>query len=802
MLSDLKFALRSLAKAPGFTAIAVITLALGIGANAGMFSFLSMMLLRPLPLPNVQELVYVGEHAQQVPNMSVSYPNFLDWRSRQQSFTHLGIFRGQSFNYVGKNETERVNGAQFSHDMFQALGVAPKLGRWFGADDDKPGAARTVLISEGFWQRAFGGSPDVVGEKLTLSGELYTVIGVMPAEFRFPTNGPDIWMPFGLFGDANMGRGNHPGLYAVGRLKPGVTFESARADLVAIARQLEQEYPQSNAGNSISMQTLVERVIGQQRAAAWISFAAAFGVLLIACANVANLLLARAAARSREFAVRAAIGAGRGRLIRLVLIESLLLGLAGTALGLLAGYGTMQGVKTLIPAGSPFVTQVHMDATVFAFAVLVGVGVTTLFGLVPALTGSKVNLNEALMAGGRTGGGHVNARWRSILVSGEFALTLVLLFVSGLMMRTIFNLYRADAGLKTDHVMTFGYALPGKDWSEPAKRQQLIDRALERLRNLPGVTQAAMTNPLPLSGGGNQTSYLPEGMPDPGPGKWFSTENNAASRDYFETMRIPLVRGRLFTDEEKPEETRVCVIDTKFAETHFAGRDPLGQRLIFGGSGNPKPTYMTIIGVVGHVQNYGIGEDTRVQLYYSYRQSPPTFISFVLRTAQDPGLLTPAIRTAMRELEPTLPVFGIRTMEELFDLSVTNQRIMLKLLTVFAALALVLAAIGLYGVLSYIVGQRTREVGIRMALGATAGSVRQLMLNQGLKLAGIGLGVGLLACLGVAKLTASVLYGVSPYDPLSLGLVSLLLVAIGLFSSWVPARRATRVNPTEALRTE
>jgi predicted permease len=800
MFSDLKFALRSLAKTPGFTAIAILTLALGIGANSGVFSFLNMMLTRPLPLPAVQELVFIGEHSQQVPNMSVSYPNFLDWRERQKSFSQLGTFRGQSFNYIGPAETERINGAQFSHDMWPALNIPARLGRWFGPEDDKPGAARTALISEAFWQRAFGGRENVLGEKLTLSGEIYTIVGVMPASFRFPTNGPEVWVPFGLFAEQNMNRGNHPGLYCIGRLKPGATFESGRADLVAIARQLEKEYPASNTGNGISAQPLADRVIGQQRSAVWISFGAAFGVLLIACANVANLLLARAAARSREFAVRAAMGAGRGRLIRLVLTESLLLGTAGTALGLLVGYGTMQGIKTLIPAGSPFVTQVSMDASVFAFAVIVGVGVTTLFGLVPALTGSKVNLNEALMAGGRTGGGQVNARWRSVLVSGEFALTLVLLFVCGLMMRTIFNLYRADAGLKTDHVLSFGYVMPGRDWTEPAKRQQLLDRALERLRAIPGVTHAALTNPLPLSGGGNQTSYLPEGMPDPGPGRRFSTENNAASRDYFETMRIPLVRGRTFTDQEKLDEPRVVVIDTKFADTHFAGQDPIGKRIMMGDPANP--TFLSIIGVVGHVENYGIGQDTRVQLYSPYRQVPPGFVSFVLRTTLDPSALSNSIRGVMREIEPTLPVFAIRTMDELFDGTVTNQRIMLTLLSIFAGLALLLAAIGLYGVLSYIVGQRTREVGIRMALGASAGSVRQLMLTQGLKLAAIGLGLGLVTCLAVARLTSSLLYGVSPYDPLSLAAVSILLVAIGLFSSWLPAHRATRVNPNEALRTE
>ncbi|MCW5549175.1 MAG: ABC transporter permease [Opitutaceae bacterium] len=802
MIDDLRYAWRALAKTPGFAAVAVLTLALGIGANAGVFSFLSAMLVRPLPLPEVRSLVFISEHSEQVPGMSVAYPNFLDWRDRQQSFTHLGVFRGQSFNYVGPTETERVAGAQFTHEMFPALGVAPKLGRWFGADEDKPGAPRTVLISEGFWQRHFGGRADVLGEKITLSGELYTIIGVMPATYRFPTNGPEIWMPFGLFADQNMNRGNHPGLYGIGRLKPGATIDTARTDLLGIAKQLEQEYPQSNTGNSVTLTPVVDRVIGQARQAVWISFAAALGVLLIACANVANLLLARAAARSREFAVRTAVGASRSRLVRLLLAESLLLAVTGTALGLLVGYATMQGIKLLIPPNSPFLTQVGMDGTVFAFAVFVGVGVTTLFGLVPAFTGSKVNLNEALLAGGRTGGGQVNARWRSVLVAGEFALTLVLLFGSGLMMRTIHNLYRADTGLKTDHVISFGYVMPGREWAEPAKRVQHLDRVLERLRSLPGVSHAALTNPLPLAGGGNQTSYLPEGMPDPGPGRWFSTENNAASRDYFDTMRIPLLRGRTFTDRETPDEPEVCLIDTRFAETHFAGQDPLGKRLVFGGSGNPEPRYRTIIGIVGHVENYGLGQDTRVQLYYPYRQNPPGFVSFVLRTPLEPAALTPGIRTVMRELEPTLPVFAIRTMDEIFDVTVTNQRIMLTLLSVFAGLALLLAAIGLHGVLSYIVGQRTREVGIRMALGATPGSVRRLMLGQGLGLALIGLGLGLLACLGLARLMAGLLYGVSPHDPLSLGAVALMLVVIGLLSSWLPARRATRVDPMVALRAE
>ncbi|MBX3735138.1 MAG: ABC transporter permease [Candidatus Didemnitutus sp.] len=800
MISDLKFALRSLAKAPVFSLIAIVTLALGIGANSGVLSFLNVLLFKPLPLPQVQELVYFGEHSQQVPNMSVSYPNFVDWREQQKSFTHLGAFRGQSFNYVGPSETERISGAMFSSEMFPALGVAPLRGRWFSAAEDKPGAERVAVVSERFWQTSLGARPDVLGTKLALSGEIYSVVGVMPATFSFPTNSPDVWTPLGLNADAMRDRGSHPGLYCIGRLKPGLSLEAARADMVALARRLEQQYPQSNTGNSVNMQTLVERAVGQQRGAVWISFGAALGVLLIACANVANLLLARAAVRSREFAVRAALGAGRGRLIRLVLTESLLLGLAGTVLGLGAGYGVMQGIKTIIPANSPFVTQVAMDFTVLGLSVVIGVGTTVLFGLVPALSGTKVNLNEALAAGGR-GGSAGHASWRSVLVAGEFALTLMLLFASGLMIRTIYNLYRADLGLKTDRIVSFGYVMPGRDWQDGAKRTQLLDRALAELRQLPGVTHVALTNPLPLSGGGNQTFYLVEGQADPGVGKRPSTENNAASAAYFETMRIPLLRGRTFTDTEQPDEPATVIVDAKFAETHFAGQDPIGKRVSFGLSPT-GPNWSTIIGVVGHVQNYGIGEDTRVQIYFPYRRLPPGSVSFVLRTQQDPASLAGAIRATMRKIEPTLPVFALRTMDELFDQSVTNERIMLRLLAVFAGVALLLSAIGLYGVLSYIVAQRTREVGVRMALGATAGSVRQLMLGQGLRLALIGLGLGLLAAAGLGKLMSSVLYGVSPFDLLSLAAVSVVLLAIGLFASWLPAHRATRINPVEALRAE
>ncbi len=798
----MKLAVRTLLKTPGFTLIAVLTLGLGIGANSGVFSFVNTLLVRPLPLPDVHELVFFGENSEQVPNMSVAYPNFLDWRERQQSFTHFGTFRFQSYNHVGRSETERLAGAQFSHDLFPALGVQPLAGRWFLANEDKPGAERTAVISESFWRRSLGARPEAIGSTLTLSGEIYTIVGVMPDSFGVPSTQTDVWTPVGLSADQLTDRGNHPGLYCIGRLKPGVSVEAARSDLIAIARQLEQEHPTTNTGNSIALQPLVDTVFGQIRTSVWISFAAACGVLLIACANVANLLLARASVRTREFSIRAALGATRTQLIRVVLAETFLLSIAGTALGLLIGHTTMEAILSLLPANSALSSQVTMGFNVFAFAVCVGVGVTLLFGLVPALTASKTNLSDSLSAAGARGTvGGVHARWRSMLVASEFALTCLLLFACGLMFRTLYNLYRADTGLKTDHVISFTYSMPGPEWADATKRAQLLDRALDRLRELPGVTSVALTNPLPLSGGGNQTFFIPEGAADPGPGRRFSTENNAASRDYFTTMRIPLLRGRTFTDREMPDEPDVCIIDTTFAETHFAGQDPLGKRINIGGSPD-SPNFATVVGVVGHVQNFGLGQNTRVQLYFPYRQSPPTNLAFVLRTSVEPSALASSIRTAMREVETTLPVFGIRTMDELFDNTVANQRIMLILLGVFGGIALLLAAIGLYGVLSYIVGQRTREVGIRMALGAPASSVRQLMLGQGLRLALAGITVGLIACFAVSRLLSSVLYEVSPTDPLSLTAVVAILIFVGLLACWLPARRATKVDPVTALRAD
>jgi putative ABC transport system permease protein len=800
-MTSLLLALRRLRQSPGFTAVVILTLALGVGANTAVFSVLNAVLLRPGPFPHEEELVFMGEWSEQVPNMSVAYPNFLDWRERQHSFTSLGIFRGQSYNYIGPAETERVAGNMISHDLLPTLGVPPLFGRFFTTDEDNPGAERTVLISERFWRRVFEARSDVVGEKLTLSGEVYTVVGVMPAKFEFSTAATDVWTPVGLMG-ANpnfTNRGNHPGLYAIARLKPGVTLEAARADMVAIAAQLAETYPDQSRGNSVSMQMVLDFTLGAVRPALWVLFGAAGFVLLIACANVANLMLARAAARTREFAVRAALGAGRAQIVRQLLLESVLLGLLGSAAGLLVAGWCIGAMKGLLPSQLPGLARIGLDPWALGFGLGVGTLTAIAFGLVPALAASRVNLLDALSQSGRTAGaGHGN-RGRVALIVGEFALTVVLLSGAGLMMRTLHKLYTADPGFRTERLLSFGWVIQGPTFSDAGARIQVTERALERLAALPGVTTVGLVNPLPLSGGGNQSGFRVEGTEDPGPGRLPSTEVGTINPDYFTTMRIPLLAGRPFTTGDRADSAPVTIIDTTLAERFFPGESPLGRRIRFGGTDNP---WMEIVGVVGHIQNYGIGQTTRFQLYRPFTQGPASGPSFVLRTSMDPAALAPAVRQAMREVDPTLPIFNVRTMDEVFDRTVATQRLALALLGVFAGLALLLAGVGLYGVLSYAVGRRTREFGVRLAIGATPRALLGHVLAGGFKLAAIGLGIGLGGALVLARLMRGMLYEVPPHDPLTLAAVAALLLAVGLLACWLPARRATRVNPIEALRAE
>lgn len=797
----LLLAFRRLRQSPGFAGVVILTLALGVGANTAVFSVLNAVLLQPGPFPRQQELVFLGEWSEQVPNMSISYPNFLDWREQQHSFTSLGVFRGHNYNYVGPAETERLSGSMVSHDLLPTLGVPPLLGRVFGPGDDHPGAERTVLISERFWRRVHHAREDALGAKLTLGGEVFTIIGVMPARLEFPNANTDIWTPVGLHAatPAFSNRGNHPGLYAVARLKPGSTLESARADMVAIASRLAAAHPASSKGNSVTLQLLLDRALGSVRTALWVLFGAAAFVLLIACANVANLMLARAMTRRHEFAMRAALGAGRGHIVQQLLLESLLLGLFGSMAGLAVAAWSLGALKGLLPAQVPGALRAGLDWRVLGFAMGAGTFTTVLFGLFPALAASRVNLLEALSQSGRTTGAAHGQRGRLGLIVTEVALTVVLLSGGGLMMRTLHKLYTADPGFRTERLLSFSWVIQGAGYEEAGARVQVTERALEKLALLPGVTSVGLVYPIPLGGGGNQSGFTIEGAQEPEPGKWPSTEVGTINADYFAAMGIPLVAGRSFTALDRADTPQVAIIDTTLAERFFPGGNPLGKRLRLGGEKNP---WLEIVGVVGHIQNYGIGQPTRYQLYRPFTQAPAAGPSFVLRTAMDPGALSQPLRAAMREVEPTLPIYNLRTMDEVFDRTVAAQRLAMLLLGVFACLALLLAAVGLYGVLSYSVGTRTREFGVRLAVGATPQSLLGLVLGGGLKLAGAGLLLGLAGALGLSRLLQSLLYEVPPHDPLTLGAVATILLIVALWACWLPARRATRVNPIEALRAE
>ena len=799
---DIGFGLRMLRKNPGFTVVAVLMLALGIGANTAIFSIVYGVLLRPLPCPEQERLVTLSEWSKQVPGMSISHPNFLDWRAHQTCFAAIGVSRRQSFNYVGTSGTERVLGTMASHDFFAALGVPALRGRLFGMEDDKAGAERTVVLSEGFWKRSFGGRDSAIGESIQLSGDFYTIIGVLPDKLRSLGGSADLAVPLGLWTELYRNRWDHPGLYAVARLKPGVTFETAETEMRTVASQLAQEYPVTNTGLSIEMRRFTDSAFGSVRTALYVLLGAAGFVLLIACANIANLQIARAQARGREFAIRAALGAGRARVVRQLLVESLLLGLLGGVAGLVLGSWAINALRAILPASVPRLEEVALNGWVLAFAIGAGLLTSLLFGLAPASHAIGQDLRTAFAPGTRAGEAASGHRWRAALIVGEFALTCLLVAGATLMLRTLANLQHADLGYSTERILTFDFELAGPAYQQPVQRQSLIERGLERLAALPGVKKAALVNPLPMRGG-NQSTYYIEGTPVPVPGQAPSAERIQVNGDYFATLSIPLMAGRTFGAEDVESSPRAVIVDTMFVEKCFHGQNPLGKRFAYGDKPPDKESnWMRIVGVVGHIRNFGLRGSTREQTYVAFTQNVPTSASFALRTGRDPSALVPSVRAAMREVAGDLPIFNFRTMDDRFASSISTERLTLLLLGVFAALALLLAAVGLYGLLSYTVGQRSREIGIRVALGATRRSVLDLVVGHGLKLAGLGMLLGLATSLGLTRLLSSLLYEVSPFDPASFASVALMLAAVALLACWLPARRASKVDPMEALRHE
>ncbi len=799
LLGDMRYGFRLLRKRPAFSLIAVLALALGIGANTAIFSVVDAVLLRPLPYADSGRLVALWERSPQLEDGSVAYLNFLDWKAQSRVFESLAARQGANFNLTGQEEPERLNGANVSAEFFPLLGVQPLLGRVFRADEDRSGAKKVAVISYGLWQRRFHGDEGILGRAIDLDGAPFTVIGVLPAKFRDPAYAErvDVYAAIGRDADRLQNRGNHPGIYVVGRLKPGETLAQARAEMDLIAQRLERQYPATNSGRRVAVQLLQDRLVRDLRTALLVVLAAVGFVLLIGCANVANLLLARAAERQPEIALRAALGAGRWQLFRQLLAESLVLALAGGACGLLLGWWGMRGLLAVAPEDLPRFSEAAMNLRVLGFTLGLSLATGLVFGSVPAWQSAWGSLHDVLKESGRRVSGDLRRnRIRGLLVVGEVALSLVLLIGAGLMLRSFARVLAASPGFRAERVLTLQIDLPGTKYQKPDQWIQFFQQVLGRTRNLPGVLSAATILPVPVGGFGWQTGMRIEGREYPTPHDSDLTDIAYVTPDYFQTMGIPLRRGRVFTEQDREGALPVAVIDEKLARTYFPDADPMGKRLAIGGKN------WQIVGVVGHVKNYGVDQESRVETYLPFYQSPRPAMSLVVRTTMDPAQLAGPIRGEVRQVDPNQAVSDVRTMERLVADSVAPKRISALLLGIFAAIAVLLAAVGLYGVISYTVAQRTREIGIRMALGAGGGDVLAMVVKQALALGGLGMAIGLGGAALLTRAMKGLLFGISAVDPLTFAAVPAALALVVLAACYLPARRATRIDPVTALRYE
>ena len=806
-IQDVRYGARMLTGGAAVTLVAIVTLALGIGATTAIFSIVNGVLLTPLPYERPGELVLIGERHGDRP-ISVSWLNYADWRVENQVFGEMGATTGVPLNLTRAGaEPERLTGARVTASYFRTLGVPALLGRTFREEEDAPGAEPVVVLSEGAWHRLFGGDSSILGTALTFSGTPYTVVGVMPSSFVIQNPPTDAWVSLGRVRDLLGDRGNHPGISVVARLKEGVPIARARADLDAIAARLAAAYPATNAGIGVLVDPLHERVVGRDltRALIVLTGAVVF-VLLIACANVANLLLSRGAARQRELAVRTALGAGRGRLLRQLLTESVLLATAGGMSGLVLGWCGLQLLPAALPDNLARMDAVRLDAQVLAFTALLTLLTGLVFGLAPALQVSKPNLHETLKEGGRGGSGARAHRVRHALVVAQVALSLVLLVGAGLMLRSFAALQASSPGVEPGGVVTASVTLPGARYADDGARRLFVRQVIDRLQAAAGVEAAGAITPLPLTGGGWQTSFAVEGFPEPEPGRFPTNDLARVTPDYFRAMGVRLLRGRLFTWSDDENAPPVVIVDETFANTWFAGQNPIGRRVKVNAGhpppGGPLPPWSTIVGVVNHVKNYGIDRESRVEVYAPFLQSPVPIVSLVAKGPGDAGAIGAAMREAVRAADPSLPVFNVRTMDEYLARTLSPKRLILLLLALFAAVALLLAAVGLYGVMSYAVAQRTSEIGIRMALGAPPRAVQRLVVGQSLLLTAGGVAAGLAAAYSLTRLMTTLLFGVSATDPATFAGVAALLAAVALLAAWIPARRASRVDPLVALRYE
>ncbi len=810
LLEDLHHAVRMLLKSPAFAVIAILTLALGIGANTALFSVVNGVLLNPLQYPHSEQLVTVYQKTPGVDQGPVVYLNFLDWQRDVQTFSSMAIYRNEDYNLTGTAQAKRLSGYMISADFFSTLGVQPILGRTFLADDDQVGGAPVAILGGGFWSREFGSSPDVIGKSLTLNGTAYTVVGVIPASFTFYGHDRDVYTPLGQWNDPSFrDRRISVSAHVVGRLKPGVMLSQAQADVNIVARNLAAAFPVADKNLGITLVSMKDDIVGNVLPFLLVLLAAVGFLLLIACANVANLLLARSTSRSREFAVRAALGAGQMRIIRQLLTESIFLAGLGGALGLLFAWGATKAVLNTLPGALPRAEEISLDGRVLVFTTVLSLAAAIIFGLAPALRNSRVNLQQVLRESGRglSGARH---RLQRVFVTMEVALALVLLIGAGLMLRSLSALWRVNPGFNPSHAITFNLSMPSSSSTTSAETRARLRQFDDQMKSIPGVEAVSVTlGSRPMIHDSSLPFWI-EGRPKP------ANDNEMAQAMFYlveagfePAMGITLQRGRFITPQDNENAPLVIDIDDVFARTYFPGENPIGKRVNL----TQFNVQAEIVGVVGHVKQWGPGGDPKsaleAQFYYPFMQLPEklmpmtaSVVAVVLRTAGDPTAIMKLVRAGVEQTAPGEVIYGVQTLDEVVAGSLAARRLSMILLGIFAALALVLSCVGVYGVISYVVGQRTHEIGVRMALGAQSEDVMRLVVGEGARMALLGVAAGIAGALGLTRLMANQLFGVSAHDSLTFVAVAVLLTLVALLACYLPARRAVRVDPVVALRCE
>ena len=809
-LHDIRYAFRMLLKRPGFTLIVVLTLALGIGANTTIFSAIDAVLLNPLPYKDPDRLMVVWETNKQLgPEMwdrnEVAIGNFLDFRSRNQVFEQLGSLFYTNMILSGTGDPQRLQGAVVSSNFFQVLGTQPMLGRSFLPEEEKPGSPFTVIISHDLWQRQFGSDPGIINKSITLNAHQVAVIGVMPRGFevQFPTSWHvDTWVPMVIdLADPDYHDRGTNFLYTLARLKQDVSREQAQAGMSLIASQLQQQYPETNADRGVRVVPLHKQMVGNIESYLYMLFAAVGFVLLIACANVAGLLLARVTTRHREVAIRMAVGASRWRLIRQLLTESVILSAISGLLGLLLAYGGIKLLVSLTPSEVPRLHEIGLHVPVFLWTLAISIVTGLLFGLAPALQASKPDLNKALKENsGRNPGSFQGNSLRNLLVVSEVAVALLLLVGAGLMTKSFFRLQQVDPGFEPANLLSMNIALPTSKYRGP-QANIFFDQLIERVKNLPGVKSVAGTDPLPLSDNNVSTGVVIEGAPVVALADRPSVGVRVITPGYFQTMSIPVLKGRSFTSQDRDNSPNVIVINEALASRFWPNQDPIGKRLGFE-EDSSKQVWREIVGVVGNVRHKALEIEVMPEAYFPYQQYPLNFMSLVVQTASDPASMVPAIRNQVLSIDKDQPVSDVKTMEQRVAKSVASSRFVMLLLSSFSVLALGLAAVGIYGVMAYLVTQRTQEIGVRMALGAQKRDVLRMVIGKGMILAIVGTVIGLVASLALTRLMRSLLFQVTPTDWLTFVIAPTVLLIVALLACYIPARRATKLDPLVALRYE